>query len=782
MTLPKHRPLPYALGPYRLERALGRGGMGIVYEAYDHRLDRKVAVKRLLQEQDDPKWRARLRREARTTAQLDHPAIVQVFDLVEDDEGDWIVMERLEGTSLATLLEAGPLDVDTTLDYARQISKGLAAAHAVEIIHRDLKTENVMILPDGRVKILDFGIAKFVGLAGDRSRQHDLSKTGAIVGTGRAMSPEQARGLSVAPRSDLFAFGILLYECLTGVSPFRGATPVDTLARIVSHQPRPVEELAPSVPQGLAELVARLLRKAPELRPASAEDVERSLGRLIEERAGAPSERTPAAIDEQRTAAATGPMPRRALEEIGDAPEPGRFSDSWSLSESAFGVSRLSSRAVRLIVLGSVAAIVTVIALTTLLRPRAGTETAVGPSVSRPAGAGETPLRRYEEAMGALRRLDEPGAADRAITVFRGMLEHDPESAAAHAGLARAHWEKARGASAGGDKIFLQQALAMAQEAVRLNGYLADGRTSLGLVLSTLGRYDEAAEHLRLAVELEPGQADAHYGLGRLAESVSRLDEAEGHYRRAGELRPIPLYANALGALLYDLGRYDEAEQAFSGTLALAPDNLHALRNLGAIYHAQGRLEEAAAKLQVALKIRPDPSLFSNLGTVLFSRGLYSQAAAAFEDALAMDGASNRFIYWLNLADAYRQLPGRSVDAERSYRGAIRMLDIVIEARPTDVRQRSRRAIALVRAGDPDRAQEDIDFLRRTGTGGDLYSLFRLAVIEELGGERERALAALSEALRSGFSPSEVRYEPDLVDLRADPRYHHLLVDLERGS
>ncbi len=779
MTRPaKDLTLPHTLGPYRLERALGQGGMGIVYEAYDRRLDRKVAIKRLLQGQDDPKWRARLRREARTTAQLDHPAVVQIFDLVEDTDGDWIVMERLHGSPLATLLEEGPLDVDATLDYARQIAKGLVAAHDLDIIHRDLKTENVMILPDGRVKVLDFGIAKYVGLVDEGSRQRDLSKTGLIVGTGRAMSPEQARGLSVGPRSDLFSLGILLYECLTGVSPFHGANPVDTLARIVSHQPQPVEELAPAVPEGLAKLVARLLSKAPELRPASAEEVERSLGRLIEERASSPSELTRSAVDEQQTVAATGTMPRRLLEETRGTQKSGHFSEAWSFSESAFGVSKRSNRTALLVVLGAVAAVVAVIAFT-LWRPVAETG-AVGPSVSRPVD--KTPAQRYEETLRALRRLDEPGIADRAITVFREMIERDPKSATAHAGLARAYLEKGRSASSGGDPVFLEQALAIAQEAVRLNSYLADARVSLGLVLSALGRHDEAEEQLQSALELEPTHAGAYYGLGKRAEAISRFAEAVDHYRRAVELRPAPLYFNALGAVLYDLGRYDEAGEAFEETLAISPNDLNALRNLGGIYYAQGRLEEAASKLQAALKIRPNASLFSNLGTVLFSRGLYSQAAIAFEDALAMDGASNSYIYWLNLADAYRQLPDRETETERSYRQAIRMLDTLIESRPTDVRMRSRRALALARSGALETAQEDVEFLRQAGTGGDLYSLFRLAVIEELGGQRERALGTLSEALRAGFSLSDVRLEPDLVALRADPRFHLLQLDLEQES
>lgn len=803
MTLPNQDlSLPYALGPYRLDKALGQGGMGIVYEAYDRRLDRRVAVKRLLRDNDDPKWQARLRREARTTAQLDHPSIVQIFDLIEDDDGDWIVMERLQGTSLATLLESGPLDIDATLNYARQIARGLVAAHALEIVHRDLKTENVMILRDGRAKILDFGIAKLNRLTEDQTRHYDLSKTGVIVGTGRAMSPEQARGLSVGARSDLFALGILLYECLTGVSPFRGRTPVDTLARIVSHQPQPVEELAPGVPEGLAELVARLLRKAPELRPESAREVERALDALIAARPAVAHEPSPSATDvptlashEQRTldthelddagsSAATVSPPGGSPKDLGSPKALGSLGNdsAWTgrFAESAFGVSRLSVRSTPLWILAGGIGLVALIVIMTSLRSPAETEPVASSAATRSAEL--PPAQRYEAALQSLRRLDDPEAPDRAITVFRRMIERDPESAVAHAGLARATLEKARNAAASADPMFLEQALAIAQESVRLNGYLADGRASLGLVLWGLGRSDEATEHLQRALELEPTHADAHYGLGLLAADRRQLDTAVDHYRRAGELQPAPLYLNAFGALLYDLGRYEEAEQAFVKTLAATPGNLHALRNLGAIYHAQGRLEEAAAKLQDALKIRPDASLFSNLGTVLFSRGLYSQAAKAFEDALAMDGASNRFIFWLNLADTYRQLPERSADAERCYRRALQMLDDLIERRPTDVRLRSRRAVALARSGNLEAAREDVDVVRRAGTGGDLYTLFRLAVSEELGGQREQALTALSEALQSGFSLSDVRLEPDLVELRADPRFHQLLVDLEQET
>ncbi|MCP4662320.1 MAG: protein kinase, partial [bacterium] len=196
---------PSSLGPYRLDHVLGRGGMGEVYKAWDERLKRWVAIKHL--SADDPTARARLRREAQAAAQLGHPAIVQVFDVLEHDGDEWIVMELVDGSSLAELLRDGPLDPDLAIDYGRQVAAGLAAAHDAGIVHRDLKTENVMVLssehaspgrvppdrvPPDRIKILDFGLAKSVHPGtGDDST---LSLSGRIVGTPRAMSSEQAQG------------------------------------------------------------------------------------------------------------------------------------------------------------------------------------------------------------------------------------------------------------------------------------------------------------------------------------------------------------------------------------------------------------------------------------------------------------------------------------------------------------------------------------------------------------------------------------------------------------
>jgi serine/threonine-protein kinase len=238
---------PRDIGPYRIEERLGAGGMGEVYRAWDQRLGRSVAVKLIRPEASgDARARERLRREARAAAGLSHPQVVQIFDIVEHGETEAIVMELVEGEPLSQLL------------------------------HRDLKAENVMVTPEGHVKILDFGLAR--SLADDDATP--LTQTDVVIGTYRCMSPEQAQGLPLDARSDLFSLGVLLYEMLTGQSPFQGSTALETLTRVCSHGQRPVSEVRPATPLPLSNLVDDLLQKDPLLRPPSARRVAAALAEI----------------------------------------------------------------------------------------------------------------------------------------------------------------------------------------------------------------------------------------------------------------------------------------------------------------------------------------------------------------------------------------------------------------------------------------------------------------------------------------------------------------------
>lgn len=274
---------PERLGPYRIERPLGRGGMGEVFLARDERLGRPVAVKRI--RHDAPpgaEARERLRREARAVARLNHPAIVQVYDVLEEGGCDWIVLEYVPGDSLAELVAAGGFTVARVLDLARQIAEGLAHAHDCGILHRDLKAENVRVTPDGRAKILDLGLAKLFDAhaAGEGEDDASLTRQGAIVGTPRAMAPEQAAGGPVDFRTDLFAFGVLLYELLGGHSPFQASSRAATLRRVLGERPAPLRSLRPELPAELSDLVVELLAPEPADRPTGAAEVARRLAKI----------------------------------------------------------------------------------------------------------------------------------------------------------------------------------------------------------------------------------------------------------------------------------------------------------------------------------------------------------------------------------------------------------------------------------------------------------------------------------------------------------------------
>jgi serine/threonine-protein kinase len=262
------------LGPYELQSLIGAGGMGEVYRARDRRLGRDVAIK-VLSGQPDPDRLLRFEQEARAVAALSHPNVISIFD-VGAHRRPYLVTELLEGHTLRTAIDQGPLLVSRAVDLALQLVAGLSAAHARGIVHRDLKPENLFLTTDGRLKILDFGLAKVAAGGSDLTT---IGATGArmVLGTFGYMSPEQARGLDADARSDIFAFGAILYELLTGRRAFGGGSAADALAAVL-HQPVTALSFGPEVPAALVRIIHRCLEKDPAGRFQSA----RELGAAIE--------------------------------------------------------------------------------------------------------------------------------------------------------------------------------------------------------------------------------------------------------------------------------------------------------------------------------------------------------------------------------------------------------------------------------------------------------------------------------------------------------------------
>lgn len=276
---------------YQFLEKLGAGGMGEIYRAQDTRLNRFVAIKVLSgSSTGDPDRRRRFIQEAQSASALNHPNIITIHDILTDSDSQFMVMEHVQGKTLSDLIPKGGLRVPQVLKLAMQMTDALQTAHAAGIVHRDLKPGNVMVTDTGLVKILDFGLAKLTDpgpvTQDDATRtiaEGPLTVEGSIIGTVSYMSPEQAQGMKIDTRSDIFSFGVVLYEMITGMRAFHGETSVATLTAILRDDPKPILDVAPDVPPRLAHLVDRCLQKSPDDRFQTMRDVHLALGGLKHE-------------------------------------------------------------------------------------------------------------------------------------------------------------------------------------------------------------------------------------------------------------------------------------------------------------------------------------------------------------------------------------------------------------------------------------------------------------------------------------------------------------------
>lgn len=395
-------------GRYRLQSIVGRGGMAVVWRGVDVRLGRPVAVK-LLDGTGlaDLTTVQRFTRKARTVARLTHPNIVAMYDFGTDGGVPYLVMELVEGASLATILADGPLDVGEAVAVAGQICDALAAAHAAGVVHRDVKPANVLITEARAVKVCDFGIARLQHAA---VTQASLTGPAVAVGTSDYMAPEQAAGDPVDARTDLYALGCVLYAMLTGSPPFTGDSPLSVVSQHLHRAPTPVASRRPDLPAGLNTLVGQLLAKNPADRPGDAGEVRSRLAALTDQAAAAPpignirSPAVPAAGAARATAAVVSPTQTLPTVDPGDddyRPMAGRGP-------------RLGLAGIAAVALGAaaLAAILVAVLLNAARPPQAGPPaTAASTSVSAPAPTGE-PADRATAVAAAIQAQMQAGQLD----------------------------------------------------------------------------------------------------------------------------------------------------------------------------------------------------------------------------------------------------------------------------------------------------------------------------------------------------------------------------------
>jgi eukaryotic-like serine/threonine-protein kinase len=646
-------PLGSQIGRYEIVDLLGAGGMGEVYRAWDTRLGRDVALKVLPRPAaTDPIRLRRFENESKAAGALNHPNVLSVFDVGVHDESPYIVSEFLEGETLRSRLEGQRLAVRTALDFAVQIADGLAAAHAKGVVHRDLKPANLFVTRDGRVKILDFGLAKLtVPFTGSLDATATwTTAAGVPLGTAGYMAPEQVEGREADARADIFSFGAVLYEMLSRRMAFRAATAAESMTAILREDPPPLAKLGRSLPASLDRIVRRCLEKRPERRFQSAHDLAFALRDVVESLAAAAADDRPARPPRKG--------PRRqtirsiavlALENLsGDVEHEylaDGLTDALTGDLARIGDLRVISRTSAMRFKGTrtplpeiaralkVDAVVEGSVVRSGDRLRVAVRLIDGASdrhlwaesyerdlkdvlalqrelawaIARQVQVTLTP--QQEASLSSVRPVDPEAhlayvkaryycgkrtaeGFRRGLELFEQAIARDPGYAPAWAGLAGNYGLLS---AIGYDVLPARQAVpkakAAALRALELDDALAEAHAALGQILKD-HEWDFAAaeKSYRKAIALDPGYATAHHWYSNFLSAVGRLDEAQREAEQALALDPLSLVINQLVARPhYFARRYDAAVEASRRTLSMDPTFALAHVQLGMTYLAMGR-------------------------------------------------------------------------------------------------------------------------------------------------------------------------------------------------
>jgi tetratricopeptide (TPR) repeat protein/predicted Ser/Thr protein kinase len=624
---------------YRILGQIGEGGMGVVYVAEDTRLGRRVAVKIPHAGRDERHYHSRFLREARATSALNHPNIAAVYDYGETEDGaPFIVMELVTGQTLGDLLLDHGLTLARAVEIIEQVAAALAEAHRQGIVHRDVKPSNVIINDRGEVKVLDFGLAKQLNHGEGDLASLAATRSDVVIGTPLYLSPEQARGSQVDGRSDIFALGALLYECVAGRPAFSGANVIEIGAQVLHFNPPPPSHLNPRVPAELDRVTLKALAKRPEERYQTAEEMAAELAR-VRARLGAD--------DTTRTRRLT--------------------TDAHLARPSALNTLTASLRRKRfsplgVIVAAAVVALVGAAVYYFLLRP----------SPYRPAAPA---LEAYERGVNALRE----GAFLRASVLFGEAAEADKKFALAYARRAEALLEMDYL-----DRAMIQ--LVAAQQIPERATLARHDSLYLDAVSSTvLRRYAEAVKHYEALAQLNPDSPQVYVDLGRAYEKNNETQKALDNYTTATRLDQN--YAAAylrLGALQARLGNQagmtealDRAAQLYRARQdAEGEAEVHYQR--GSFHVAKNRMDEARRELTRARELAAGTrNLYQQVQALLqlshTEPGL-ERASALVEEAIEMaraDGMHDQAVWGYLKLGAHNLTHGRHEEADRNLRRAL---------------------------------------------------------------------------------------------------------------
>ncbi len=700
------------VGRYRLEQPLGEGAYGTVLRARDTILDRTVALKFLKEDKRDTLGGRKSLEEAQTLAKLNHPNIVTLYEMARFKGQTYLVMEHVDGVSLTDCLKNAPLVFDDVVRMALQIADALKCAHALGIVHADIKPANIMIDKTGKPLLVDFGLAALTARADELATfTGDNIASGTIRGTLAYMAPEVIIGGTPEKKSDIFSFGAVLYEMLAGQRAFIAQSEAATISVVLSNTPKNINLLKPGIPESLAKLVHKMLKKDSNHRPDNMVEVYDQLALHTVQK------NVPAAKPVKATK-----MARRGMIATSAI--------AFVFALSVFGAEYFDQDR---------------------------------PSIRSLITKGMSDLRSH----------DEKNAINDAVANFQKVLVRDPQNAAATAGLSLALLR--RYASDQSDQSTLEQADAAADVALSLDNHLALAHTAKAWAMEFKGQTADARLQYEQTLVLNPKGFLALEGYGRFLKNTGKTKEAFAVFETASRYYPNEsLFHDGLGEIHFRNGRYDLAAQTFRENIRLSPDNIFAYANLSAVYYAQNEVIDAISTVQQGLQVRPHPVLYSNLGTYFFSLGQYPQAANAFQRALDSDGNSNSYIMWANLADAYRWSAGNEDKARTAYGRALQIIMNRLSPANKQPALYSRAALYSAKAGQfPEALQLQAEALSLAPD--DISVLYRASTTSEIIGKREPALIYLERAIVRGYPVSIVQADPEFAALRRDPRYHEIL-------
>ena len=812
------------LGRYEVVSLLGVGGMGEVYRARDTELERDVAVKVLPDAASgDPAWLERFRREARALSRLSHPNILEIFDAGSDDGIRYVVTELVEGRTLRDHLEHGRLQIRKAVAIADAIARGLGAAHAQGVVHRDVKPENVMLTSDGRVKVLDFGIASLhepEPAAIDATEAQTVTSAGTLLGTIGYMAPEQVRGETADARSDVFAVGCVLYEMLTGRRAFERATPAATLAAIMHEEPEPLGALVPDLPSSLARVVMRCLEKEPGERFQSAADIAFALRAAEGSRGHRPIARR-RKLDRRLVVAAIvgaavviaaglawrnvafGPPSLPDVLHLAVMP----FSAAGGAEEDRLAAAGLSEK-----LIGDLTLIEEVTQGAVWVLPNRGR------SRHDPVGMRSLALK-YGLTATVTGELENGSDRMRLeLEVVDPTSGHRLRHAVSQDGVANLNTLQVTAPILVADLLGQDNAANLRERltssstnvADALNGYLVGlGRLAAvnGKTGSEIANLEAAADSFRAAARADPAFVSARLGLARasamlLAQThdTAWLETGLAEIEAVGRLGAPPGEASAVEAELFSsAGRFEEAAVSLETAVRERPASAELHQELGRMYQRLGRPDDAEAELERAVYLRPGYWIthhwlarlylstgayesaavqfrrvidcapryeggYNNLGYVYHKVGRLEAARDVFEQSLAIQ-PQNNYNAVLNLGTLY-------FEASR-FGDAARMFEQAVAIDETNFMSWGNLAFSYQSSGrDADRAREcferaiEVAEAERQRSPGDAGLLATLATYLAAVGRRDEGLVAAEQAIAA--NPTDPQAIAGIADALED--------------